>query len=138
MIVNELSKQTGIAPHVVRYYARIGLLQPTRHPENGYKLFGYSDVRRLRFIRQAKELGFTLSEIESLLGRIDAGCSPCPEVRRILRQRIEQNRGEIERLVKLQTRMEMALDRWHGVPDGVPHGDTLCPLIEHAGPVRLS
>ena len=132
MIVNEISKQTGVAPHVVRYYARIGLLRPARHPENGYKLFGGNDVRRLRFIRQAKDLGFTLSEIERLLDEISCEHSPCPTVRRLLQQRMVENRREIARLTGLQARMESALALWEEMPDGYPHDNVMCPLIEGA------
>ncbi len=67
MIVNELAKQTGLAPQVIRYYARVGLLDPERNSENGYRLFKASDIWRLRFIREAKDLGFTLSEIKETL-----------------------------------------------------------------------
>lgn len=61
--VNELALETAAPPHVVRYYARIGLLKPRAHQQNGYRLFGSLDAQRLRFIRLAKNLGFTLNEI---------------------------------------------------------------------------
>ncbi len=133
MIVNDLARHTGVAPHVVRYYSRIGLLQPARHPENGYKLFGRSDLQRLRFIQQAKSLGFTLNEINQLLEEASQGNPLCPKARRILEQRIEETRREIIRLTRLQEHMEHALEKWNDMPDGAPSGHTLCPLIESVG-----
>ncbi len=130
MIVNDLARHSGIAPHVVRYYSRIGLLRPTRHPENGYKLFDRSDLYRLRFIRQAKSLGFTLKEIKQLLEETGHGNLVCPKARRILEQRIEETRREIVRLTRLQENMERALRKWEDIPDGAPTGWTPCPLIE--------
>ncbi len=129
MIVNDLARHSGIAPHVVRYYSRIGLLQPTRHPENGYKLFDRSDLHRLRFIRQAKSLGFTLNEIKQLLQETSHGNLVCPTARRILEQRIEETRREIVRLTRLHENMECALRKWEDIPDGAPTGRTPCPLI---------
>lgn len=130
MIVSELAQRAGIPAHVVRYYARIGLLKPNRHPENGYKLFRNDDLNRIHFIRQAKELGFKLNEIEELMERARQGESICPDVRKLLRLRIEQSRSEIERLRHQLNYMEAALRRWEQTPDSPPNGEMLCPLIE--------
>ena len=130
MIVSELAQQAGIPAHVVRYYARIGLLKPNRHPENGYKLFRRDDVHRIHFIRQAKDLGFKLNEIEELLDEAYQGRSVCSNVRKILKQRIAQNKAEIKQLQRQLKYMESALRRWEHIPDGAPNEEVLCPLIE--------
>ena len=70
--VKALSKHSGVSEHAVRYYSRIGLLKPSRNPDNGYRLFDRTDVTRLRFIRHAQNLGFSLSEIDP------RGCGPGP------------------------------------------------------------
>ena len=128
--VNELAARAAAPPHVVRYYARIGLLKPRRHQENGYRLFGKQDARRLRFIRLAKRLGFTLSEIGEITEHADHGESPCEDVRRIIQHHIRENRARIDEMLKLQNRMERALKKWEGMPDGVPDGHSVCHLIE--------
>jgi len=130
MIVSELSHRTGIPPHVVRYYARIGLLKPNRHPENGYKLFSHDDVHRIRFIRKAKNLGFKLNEIEELLHQAYKGVSICNDVRTILNQRIEQSKAELVKLGKQLELMEDELSLWDNIPNGKPDRRILCPLIE--------
>ena len=130
MIVSELAQKAGIPAHVVRYYTRIGLLKPERHPENGYKLFKRDDVHRIRFIRQAKDLGFKLHEIDNLLAQVYQGKSVCRDVRRVLSERIAQNKLDIQRLVHQTTQMESALKRWELIPDGTPNGAVFCPLIE--------
>ena len=130
MIVSELAQQAGIPAHVVRYYARIGLLKPNRHPENGYKLFKRDDVHRIRFIRQAKDLGFKLNEIEELLDEAYQGRSVCSDVRNILKQRIAQHKVEMKELQQQLNYMESALRRWEHIPDGTPDEEVLCPLIE--------
>ena len=130
MTVSQLSKRSGIAPHVVRYYSRIGLLTPARHPDNGYQLFTRDDTARLRFVRLAQNLGYTLEEIRHILGLSEAGESPCHEVREILRQRVEENRQRLVDFIALQRRMEQALTRWEEMPDVPPSDGSVCHLIE--------
>jgi len=130
MTVSEFSVRGGVAPHVIRFYSRIGLLNPARHPDNGYKLFSHSDMRRLRFIRRAQSLGYTLEEISEILETCHRGQSPCVRVREILQQRIEENRRKLEELQLLQKRMEHAIACWERRPDCYPEADSLCCLIE--------
>lgn len=132
MTVSEISAMGGVAPHVIRFYSRIGLLKPARDPDNGYKLFSRSDVGRLHFIRQAQSLGYTLDEIGEILVTCSKGQSPCARVRQILRERIRQNRNKLDELMALQKRMEQALASWEKMPDLGPRGESQCHLIESA------
>lgn len=128
--VSELASRASVTPDTVRHYVQIGLLQPRRNPDNGYKLFEPADVHRLRFVRQAKSLGFTLSEIREIFGHAQKGESPCPWVREIIQRRITENRQHLDEMMALQQRMEAALASWNEMPDGIPSGDSVCHLIE--------
>lgn len=128
--INELATRATVPAHVARYYVRIGLLQPSGKKENGYRLFNHQDAQRLRFVRLAKSLGFTLSEIREITDHADHGDSPCSDVRRIIHERIHENRAKIDEMLNLQTRMENALEQWESMPDGVPDGHHVCHLIE--------
>ena len=130
LTVTELANRSGATPHAVRYYTRMGLLRPERNPDNGYHLYKPRDVDGLLFIRQAKQLGYTLNEIKVIVHDADKGQSPCPRVRKILQQHIVENRRHLEELMALQTRMEKALLDWADKPDGVPDGHSVCHLIE--------
>ncbi|MEW8029018.1 MAG: MerR family transcriptional regulator [Candidatus Thiodiazotropha sp.] len=130
LTVNKLAKQGEVPTHVVRYYVRIGLLQPVGQQENGYRLFASQDVARLRFIRMAKHLGFTLNEIKQIICNADKGESPCDDVRSIIRHRLVENSIKIEEMIALQRRMEGALEHWESIPNGIPDGDSICRLIE--------
>ncbi len=130
LTVTALARECGTTPHTVRYYSRLGLLRERRHPGNEYRLFDQAEQARLRFILQARELGYTLKEIRAILEDADSGSSPCPRVRRILQQRIAENRERIAALSRLQARMEEALETWNRMPDGVPDGHSVCHLIE--------
>lgn len=133
--VTELARQANVTPDTVRHYVHIGLLSPEKNPVNGYKYFNDADVTRIRFIRQAKNLGFTLTDIGIILNHSMAGDSPCPQVREIIQRRIEENRSKLQALKILQKRMESALDKWEHMPDGFPDGDSICHLIESIIPV---
>jgi DNA-binding transcriptional MerR regulator len=130
LTVSELATQSDTAAHVVRYYVRIGLIQSASQQENGYRLFKLQDASRIRFIRMAKHLGFTLNEIKQITQHADIGESPCDDVRKIIQHRIEENRTKIEEMMRLQVRMEQALEQWKLMPDGVPDGNSVCHLIE--------
>lgn len=67
MKIGELARQADVAIDTVRYYERQGLLPPPLREASGYRRYQPDDVGRLRFIRRAKALGFTLEEIHELL-----------------------------------------------------------------------
>jgi len=138
MTGKELANESSVTVYAVRYYARIGLLRPRRDARNGYKVYTGSDVHRLRFIRQAKSLGFTLSEIIQIFKDAQRKESPCPRVRRIIQHRITGNRELVNELSRLQLRMERALVQWKTMPDGMPDGQSVCHLIESIGEPDLT
>ena len=65
--IGQLAKKTGVPIDTVRYYERNDLLEPASRLASGYRRYGDREVRRLRFIRRAKALGFTLADIRELL-----------------------------------------------------------------------
>lgn len=117
----------------MRYYARRGLLRPTRDPGNKYKHFSQADLQRLGFILKAKRLGFTLNEVRLVLEMSRKGKTPCPLVREVVRQRVADNARNLSEVTALQERMESALRKWRRMPDGVPDGQAICRLIEAVG-----
>ena len=125
-----LSKQAEVPLFTVRYYTRIGLLKPSRDLRNGYKIYKQSDRDRLRFIAAAKELGFTLAEIEEILDHAVHGDSPCPMVREIVEKRIDENKEKIREMKRLQKRLEAAADMWKTMKNSEPDGHSVCRLIE--------
>ncbi len=130
MTVSEVSTRANVVPEVVRYYSRIDLIKPKVNQKNGYKLYDKNDVSRIKFIRKAKTLGFTLKEIKKILSHATSGTSPCPIVRQIIEGRIEENRQHLNDMLALQKTMEKALQKWRDLPDGIPTQDTVCVLIE--------
>jgi len=129
--VKDIAQAAGVKPDTVRFYTREGLLNPTRNPDNNYQQFDADDLRRLRFARKARQLGFSLPEIRSILAQADDHHSPCPMVREVFEQRLAQVEQDIHELQQLRQRMQSALRVWRDMPDGTPDGHTVCQLIEH-------
>lgn len=130
MYVTELAANMGISPDTVRYYSKIGMLKPTRHPDNAYQVYVGKDASRLRFIRAAKGLGFTLADIRAFFDDAEHGASPCPRVRSLIECRINETERRLAELTSLHEKMRQAVAVWHRIPDSHPTGDTVCALIE--------
>lgn len=130
MTIVELARRSGFSAETVRYYARIGVIQPIRQKNNGYRIFSNEALGLLGFIKQAKLLGFTLKDIRLILNEAQSGKSPCPLVRTILKQRIADTRQRLTEMTELLDRMEKAHEHWGEIEDGIPDGNTVCVLIE--------
>lgn len=130
MKVSELAKAANVSADTVRYYSRAGLLHPKRNDANGYQLFGESDLQRLRFVRTARQLGFSLKEITDILHDADRHRSPCPRVRDLFAQKLIAVEQQLRELKALRNRMRHAMHYWQTLPDGTPNGHSICRLIE--------
>jgi DNA-binding transcriptional MerR regulator len=130
MRVKQLAQRYSLSLDTVRYYTRIGLLKPQTNPINGYKEYLSADQRRLEFIIQAKSLGFSLHDIETVIDQSKSGSSPCPTVREIIKARITETEEKIAAMQATCQQMKAALATWQSLPDCTPTGDHVCHLIE--------
>ncbi len=134
MPIGELSRRTGCNIETIRYYERIGLM-PVPPRRGRYRSYGAGDVGRLSFVRRARELGFTLDEVRTLLGLAASEQASCAEVRMLAASHLEDVRARIADL----KRMERVLaDSVRACDAGQDAG---CPLIqalyaEHARPTQ--
>lgn len=128
--VAEVARESSVTPATVRYYARTGLIHPTREADNGYRCFSGSDVRRITFIRRAKKLGLTIDDIKTILGAIDRGEVPCSEVQSMVKHRLAQIRDQIAALEEKEARILSAFSLWEQIDEQAPVNGDWCPLIE--------
>ena len=80
--IGQLAKTTGVNIQTVRYYERLRLLEPCDRKPSGYRLYDGESLKRLRFIKNAQALGFTLREIAELLNLRVTSTARCGDVQR--------------------------------------------------------
>src|SRR5437588_347355 len=122
LTIGEVARRAGVGVETVRFYERQGLLDEPARKESGYRQYAADVVGRLRFIRRAKELGFSLREIKGLLAlRLDPGAT-----RADVRKQAEAKVADIDARIRDLRRMRDALleltsaCRGHGPLEGCP------------------
>ena len=130
MQVKELAKRCEVSPDTVRYYTRIGLLSPAKDPVNGYRHYSDKDLSTLRFAVRARQLGFSLDDINTICSTAGDGESPCPTVRELMRENLQRTEVMFQDLKRLRDRMRQAVSQWESMPNCDPTGEQICSLIE--------
>jgi MerR family mercuric resistance operon transcriptional regulator len=132
LTIGQLAKKTEVNVETVRFYERRGLMPKPLRRESGYRQYSDTDIARLRFIRRAKELGFSLKEILELLSlRVDPDTT-CGDIRR----RAEVKIADMEEKIKALQRMKKALTKLASTCRG--RGPTSeCPILEMLDSERL-
>ncbi len=112
LTIGKVARRAGVGVETIRFYERKGLIDEPPRRESGYRQYPEETISRLRFIKRAKELGFTLKEIKELLKLQVASSSTatCDEVRKLASEKIEDVRNKIRML----RGMEAALARLIG------------------------
>jgi len=125
-----LAKRAGVSIDTVRYYEKSGLLAPESRLASGYRRYSDEQVSRLRFIRRAQELGFTLKDIRELLG-----ISKQRDVAKVKRA-AEKKLADVEARLVALTRMRDGLATLVATCPG--HGRAAdCPILKALGEERL-
>ena len=127
LTIGELSRRTGVNIETILYYERINMLPAPRRTASGRRVYGSGDRRTLAFIRRARELGFTLSEIRALLAlSAECGRESCAEVRDLAAAHLAEIRGKIADLKAMERILADAVRRCDaGEAPGCPVLDAL-------------
>jgi len=111
--IGQLARATGAPTSTVRYYERIGLLQPSGRTAGNYRIYSEEALARLRFIRAAHATGFTLEDISSLL-QLRAGVTTvCQDVQILLEQRLADIEKRMTDLRHVQRVLKASLAMCH-------------------------
>jgi Cu(I)-responsive transcriptional regulator len=124
LTIGKLARQSGVGIDTVRFYERAGLLPKAQRTASGYRLYAAGDADRLRFIRRAKALGFSLEEIAELL-QLNAGRGTRANVRKLAQRRLADLSRKIEEMTAIRDALSSLVKRCSG--DGPVSG---CPIIE--------
>jgi Hg(II)-responsive transcriptional regulator len=122
LTISRVAKTAGIGVETIRYYQRIGLIDEPPKPLSGYRIYDKSILARLKFIQRAKELGFTLAEIQDLLA-LDA--SACDQTQEMAQRKIQLIQRKIS---DLQAMAGVLDDLLKACRTNQAHAG--CPIIE--------
>jgi MerR family mercuric resistance operon transcriptional regulator len=125
LTIGQVARQAGVGVETVRFYEREGLLEEPPRRASGYRQYSEQVVKRIRFIKRAQQLGFSLKEItELLMLRVDAQTS-CEEVK----ERSQAKIAEVERKLAELQRMRQALLQVAALCTGQGPGSR-CPMLD--------
>ena len=125
--ISELSEQTGLSAHTLRYYEKYGLINASNRSETGYRFYTDSDVRRVQFVKTARNTGFSLSDIGQLLSiRVNKQSHSCQEVTDITQKKLFEVNAKVNDLLSMQQTLKLLLDRCCGGPENATH----CSIME--------
>jgi len=100
--IGTVAREIGVRIDTIRFYERQGLIDPPPRTQAGYRVYGTEAVRRLRFVQQAKELGFSLKEIRELLALETSPGTSCADVRARALHKLETIDRRIRELQKIK------------------------------------
>ncbi|MGO9700563.1 MAG: MerR family transcriptional regulator [Xanthobacteraceae bacterium] len=122
--IGVLSRRSGVNIETIRYYERVNMLAPPPRTASGRRVYDFTDLRILVFIRRSRELGFSLDEIRALLRLGGPEKASCREVREIAAHHLEDIRARLVDLKKLEHLLAKTVARCSGrtAPD--------CPVLD--------
>ncbi|WP_042261393.1 Cu(I)-responsive transcriptional regulator [Paraburkholderia heleia] len=124
MNIGEAARESGVTAKMIRYYESVGLLAPKGRTESGYRVYGAQEVHSLRFIRQARRLGFLVDDIRRLLALWHDRSRASAEVKSIALEHV----AELDQRIAELSRMRDTLAHLASHCQGNDRPD--CPIIE--------
>ena len=127
MNIGEAAGASGISAKMIRYYEETGLISPAMRTGSGYRVYAENDIQTLRFIRRARDLGFTVRQIEDLLLLWRDRSRASSDVKRIATDHIADLQRKMRQLREMVTTLEHLAHNCHGNerPD--------CPILTSLG-----
>lgn len=118
----ELAKAAGVSTDTLRHYERKGVLPRPRRAANGYRQYPPEALDRVRLVRRALAVGFTLDELARVLSVRDRGGAPCRQVREFAAAKLADIEERLARMIELRDELRSTLKEWDGrlaeTPDG--------------------
>jgi MerR family mercuric resistance operon transcriptional regulator len=124
LTIGRLAAAAGVNLETVRYYERIGLMPSPARTNSGHRAYEKAHVKRLAFIRRARELGFGIDDIRALLALAEPARGSCAEVREIAQAHLDDVRAKLADLAKLEQILAETIDQCSGEP--APS----CPVLD--------
>lgn len=113
LTISQLAKQADIPTTTVRYYERIGLVEPEDRSQGNYRLYGNESLSKLKFIRAAQAIGFTLEDVKALLADEDGDTPTCGSVQGLIEARMADVEERLKDLRHVRRVLKSALEQCH-------------------------
>ncbi|WP_280156523.1 Cu(I)-responsive transcriptional regulator [Piscinibacter sp. XHJ-5] len=124
MNIGEAAKASGVSAKMIRHYESVGLFPEPRRTDSGYRQYTEKEVHTLRFIRQARDLGFSLEQISELLALWQNRRRPSRQVKALAEAHIQELEQKLQELQVMKSTLEHLVHCCHG--DDRPD----CPILE--------
>lgn len=124
MNIGEAAKASGVSAKMIRHYEGVGLFPEAARTDSGYRQYSGKEVSTLRFIRQSRDLGFSIEQIRELLALWQNRKRPSRQVKALAQAHIEELEQKLKELQAMKATLEHLVDCCHG--DDRPD----CPIIE--------
>jgi MerR family copper efflux transcriptional regulator len=124
MNIGQAAKATGVSAKMIRHYESLGLFPEAARTDAGYRQYGATDLHTLRFIRQSRDLGFSLEQIRQLLGLWQNRRRPSRQVKALAQVHIEELEQKAQELLAMKSTLEHLVRCCRG--DDRPE----CPIID--------
>jgi DNA-binding transcriptional MerR regulator len=118
----ELAEQAGVSTDTLRHYERMGILAKPRRSDGNYRMYPPDSVTRVRLVRQALAIGFSLPELQKILRVRDQGGAPCKQVRAIAEEKLARIERELAELAALREQLQALLKAWDRQLEETPDG----------------
>ncbi len=128
--IGEVSEQTGQSTKTIRYYEEINLTPSAERTANGYRIYTEEDVDRLRFIRSARALDFSLEDIEEILAFRDREEPPCQYVMDLMKDHIDKISDRIRELERLRSELGNLVEIGLELPEDIQMKSCICHVIQ--------
>jgi DNA-binding transcriptional MerR regulator len=112
LLAGELARATGVSTDTLRHYERKGVLSRPLRSTNGYRHYAPGAVDRVRLIRRALGVGFTLDELAVILKERDNGGAPCRRVRELAAAKLAYLEARLQEMLELKDELESTLREW--------------------------
>jgi len=134
----ELAAQAGVSTDTLRHYERKGLIPPPRRSQNNYREYSAQSLERVRLVRRALAVGFTLDELTRILRVRDKGGAPCRQVRELAAVKLGALETQIEQMSALRDELRELLSEWDSLLDSAASGQPVRLLERLASRPRVS
>lgn len=125
MKIGQTAELAGVSAQTIRFYEKKGLLPRVERTDGGYRRFGSDAVRRIRFIKHAQEVGFSLSDIANLLSLRTDPSGSCADVRRLTREKISELEERMRKLRAMNSTLKNLAARCE---EDLPA--SACPILD--------